>query len=193
MDRDTAVRMAQEAIRSKNKQLIDAVLNLQAKKENNPMPPRSVSELPLIGVTCSTGWECYAIVTELAKTGKFRIRAMFRTKGTPASQQLETLGKNVEAKTPGLLELRAGIDLTNPEVLTDAFTGCDGIVLYLTANSSKAGKFKFHGNDQVHGRIAFMEQVLASLTALKVNPSIRHVITLVFPTDKVTDMADKSP
>lgn len=193
MDRDTAVRMAQEAIRAKNKQLVDAVLKLKEKQENDPMPPKSVSELPLIGVTCSTGWECYAIVAELVKTGKFRIRAMFRTKGTAASQRLETLWTNVEAKTPGLLELRAGVDLTKPEVLTDAFSGCDGIVLYLTANASKAGKFKFHGNDAIHGRIAFMEQVLASLTALKANPAIGHVITLVFPTDKVTDMADASP
>ena len=62
MDRGTAVRMAQQAIKAKNKRLVDAVLRIKAEREQNPQPPKPIAELPLIAVTCSTGWECYAIV-----------------------------------------------------------------------------------------------------------------------------------
>jgi hypothetical protein len=62
MDRDTAVTMAQAAIKAKNKRLVEAVLRLKAELERNPQPPRATHELPLIAVTCSTGWECYAVV-----------------------------------------------------------------------------------------------------------------------------------
>ena len=78
MDRDTAVKMAQQAIKTKNTKLVDAVLNIKAEREQNPQPQKPMSEWPLIAVTCSTGWECYAIVEELAKTLKFRARALRR-------------------------------------------------------------------------------------------------------------------
>ena len=38
-----------------------------------------------------------------------------------------------------------------------------------------------------------MRQVTASLTALKANPTVKHVITLVFPPDKVNGIADNGP
>ena len=38
-----------------------------------------------------------------------------------------------------------------------------------------------------------MRQVTASLGALKANPSVQDVITLVFPTDKVNGIADNGP
>ena len=38
-----------------------------------------------------------------------------------------------------------------------------------------------------------MRQVLAALAALRANPSVRQVITLIFPTDKVTGIADAAP
>jgi hypothetical protein len=38
-----------------------------------------------------------------------------------------------------------------------------------------------------------MRQVTAALTALRANPSVRQVITLIFPTDKVTGIADHAP
>jgi len=185
--------MAQEAIKAKNKRLVDAVLKIKAERERNPQPEKPVSDLPLIAVTCSTGWECYAIVKELVETRKFRVRALYRTPGTQAAERLDRLLANVEPEHPGLLTVHAGVDMTSEEKLTEAFRDCDGVVLYCTANTAKAGKITNHGNDPVNGRIAFMNQVLASLAALKANPSVKHVITLVFPTDKVTGLADDTP
>ena len=92
-----------------------------------------------------------------------------------------------------MLTLHPGVDMNSEEKLTEAFKDCDGVVLYCTANTAKAGKITNHGNDPVGGRIAFMKQVTASLAALKANPSVKHVITLVFPTDKVTGIADDTP
>ncbi|MDP7153413.1 MAG: hypothetical protein QF897_03120 [Gammaproteobacteria bacterium] len=192
MDRNTAVQMAQQAIKTKNKQLVDAVLKIKAERAQNPQPARPVNELPLIAVTCSTGWECYAIVEELTKTLKYRVRALYRTPGTQAAERLETLLAKTEAEHPGLLSVHPGVDMTSAEKLTAAFKDCDGVVLYCTANEAKAGKITNHGNDPVGGRIAFMNQVAASLVALKENPSVRQVITLVFPTDKVTGIADNT-
>ncbi|MDP7419082.1 MAG: hypothetical protein QF483_04285 [Gammaproteobacteria bacterium] len=192
MDRNTAVQMAQQAIKTKNKQLVDAVLKIKAERAQNPQPARPVNELPLIAVTCSTGWECYAIVEELTKTLKYRVRALYRTPGTQAAERLETLLAKTEAEHPGLLSVHPGVDMTSAEKLTAAFKDCDGVVLYCTANEAKAGKITNHGNDPVGGRIAFMNQVAASLAALKENPSVRQVITLVFPTDKVTGIADNT-
>ncbi len=193
MDRDTAVAMAQQAIKAKNKRLVDAVLRIRAEREQNPQPQKSIDELPLIGVTVSTGWESYAVVEELSKTQKFRVRALYRTPGTQAAERLERLLEKTEADHPGLLTLRSGVDMTSEEKLTEAFKDCDGIVLYLTANVAAAGGITNHGNDPVNGRIAFMKQVTASLAALKANPSVKHVITLVFPTDKVNGFADDAP
>ena len=51
MDRDTAVTMAQQAIKAKNKQLVDAVLKIKAEREQNPQPPKAMADLPLIAVT----------------------------------------------------------------------------------------------------------------------------------------------
>ena len=101
MDRDTAVTMAQQAIKQKNKRLVDAVLKIKAEREMNPQPARKIEELPLIGVTCSTGWECYAVVEELTKTRKFRVRAMYRTPGTQAAQRLDDLLAKLETEQPG--------------------------------------------------------------------------------------------
>jgi hypothetical protein len=193
MDRDTAVQMAQQAIKAKNKRLIDAVLKIKAEREQNPQSPKPIAELPLIAVTCSTGWECYAIVEELAKTARFRVRALFRTPGTQAAERLDRLLETTEAEHPGLLTIHPGVDMNSAEKLTAAFKDCDGVVLYCTANEAKAGKITNHGDDPVGGRIAFMRQVNASLEALKANPSVKQVITLVFPTDKVTGMADDTP
>jgi hypothetical protein len=193
MDRDTAVNMAQEAIKAKNKRLVDAVLKIKAEREQNPQAPKSTAELPLIAVTVSTGWECYAIVEELTKTLKYRVRALYRTPGTQAAERLETLLTKVEAEHPGLLTLEPGMDMTSEEKLTEGFKDCDGVVLYCTANEAKAGKITNHGKDPVGGRIAFMKQVTAALAALKANPSVKQVITLVFPPDKVTGIADKYP
>jgi len=53
MDRDTAVAMAQQAIRDKNKRLIDAVLAIKAERDQNPQEKPPVDERPLIGVTVS--------------------------------------------------------------------------------------------------------------------------------------------
>ena len=193
MDRDTAVKMAQQAIKAKNKRLVDAVLNIKAMREENPLPDQSVNELPLIAVTCSTGWECYAVVEELTKTLKFRVRALYRTPGTQAAERLETLFKKTEAENPGMLTLHSGVDMNSAEKLTAAFADCDGVVLYCTANEAKAGKITNHGNSPEKGRVAFMRQVTASLTALKANPTVKHVITLVFPPDKVNGIADNGP
>jgi len=193
MDRDTAVKMAQQAIKAKNKRLVDAVLKIKAAREQNPEPPKPMTELPLIAVTCSTGWECYAIVEELTKTLKYRVRALYRTPGTQAAERLETLLAKTEAEHPGLLTLHAGMDLNSVEKLTEGFRDCDGVVLYCTANEAKAGKIINHGNDPVGGRIAFMKQVSSALEALNANPSVQQVITLVFPPDKVTGIADDTP
>jgi hypothetical protein len=193
MDRDTAVRMAQAAIKSKNRRLVDAVLKIRAERALNPPAKKSVHELPVIAVTCATGWECHAVVDELSRTGNFRVRALYRTPGTQAAARLEALRDRTEAAHPGLLTLQSGVDMNSEEALTKAFAGCSGVVLYVTANTSKAGKITNHGNDPVGGRRALMRQVMASLGALKANPSVSHVITLVFPTDKVTGIADDAP
>ncbi len=193
MDRDTAVRMGQQAIKAKNKRLVDAVLKIRAERERNPSTARSISELPLIAVTCATGWECYAIVEELTKTLRFRVRALYRTPGTQAAARLEALLQKTEADHPGLLTLHPGVDMNSEETLTKAFRDCAGVVLYLTANTSKAGKITNHGNDPVGGCAAVMRQALASLGALKANPSVKQVITLIFPTDKVSDFVGGVP
>jgi hypothetical protein len=185
--------MAQQAIKAKNKKLVDAVLQIKAMREQNPSPDKPVNELPLIAVTCSTGWECYAVVEELVKTRQFRVRGLYRTPGTQAAERLETLLATTEAEAPGLLTVHSGVDMNSVEKLTEAFKDCDGVVLYCTANEAKAGKITNHGNDPVDGRIAFMRQVTASLAALKASPSVKHVITLVFPPDKVTGLADDYP
>jgi hypothetical protein len=191
MDRDKAVAMAQHAIKVKNKGLVDEVLRIKAQREQNPEPQKSTDQLPIIAVTVSTGWECYAVVEELVKTGRFRVRALYRTPGTHASAKLETLFEKTEPEHPGLLTLHSGVDMYSEENLTAAFKDCDGVVLYMTANSGKAGKITNNGNDPVNGRTIFMKQVNASLAALKANPSVKHVITLVFPTDKITGIADQ--
>ena len=193
MDRDTAVRLAQRAIKEKNKRLVDAVLEIQARRDANPRPPDATGDLPLIAVTCSTGWECYAVVEELVRTGKYRVRALYRTPGTQAAERLERLLEQTEAERPGLLTLHPGMDMTSAGKLTEGFAGADGVVLYCTANTAKAGKITNHGNDPVNGRVAFMNQVTAALAALQANPTVRHVITLVFPPDKVTGLADDVP
>ncbi len=191
MDRDTTVAMAQGAIKAKNKRLVEAVLKLKAERGQNE--EKLLAERPLVAVTCSTGWESYAIVEELTKTQKFRVRALYRTPGTQAAERLEALLETTERENPGLLTLHSGVDMTSAEKLTEAFRDCDGVVLYCTANEAKAGKVNNHGNDPEGGRTAFMKQVSASLVALKANPSVQQVITLVFPSDKVTGIADKYP
>ena len=193
MDRHTAVRMGQQAIKAKNKRLVDAVLRLKAERERSPAAAKSVTELPLVAVTCATGWECYAIVEELTKTRRFRVRALYRTPGTQAAARLEALLKKTEAEHPGLLALQPGVDMNSEATLTKAFADCAGVVLYLTANTSKAGKITNHGNDPVGGCAAVMRQAVASLGALKANPSVKHVITLIFPTDKVSDFVGDVP
>ncbi len=193
MDRDTAVEMAQAAIKAKNKRIVDAVLKIRAEREQSGVAEKPLAERPLVAVTCSTGWESYAIVEELTKTKKFRVRALYRTPGTQAAERLETLLEQTESEHPGLLTVHSGVDMTSAEKLTEAFKDCDGVVLYCTANEAKAGKITNHGNDPVGGRIAFMKQVSASLVALKANPSVRQVITLVFPPDKVTGIVDDYP
>lgn len=193
MERDTAVRLAQEAIKAKNKQVVDAVLKIKAERERNPVEELAIEQLPLIGVTCATGWECYAIVEELAKTEKFRVRAMYRTPGTQAEQRLKTLLEDTEKTHPGLLSLRPHTDMNSQEVLTEAFAGCVGVVIYVTANTSKAGKITNHGNDPAGGRAAVMKQVAAVSGAMKANPSVKQGITLIFPTDKVRGIVPDAP
>lgn len=193
MDRDTAVRLAQEAIKAKNKRLIDAVLRIKAQRGQQPFTRQAIDGLPLIAVTCSTGWECYAIVEELVQTLKFRVRALYRTPGTQAAARLEALLKKTEPDHPGLLTLHPGVDMGSEATLTRAFDGCAGVVLYLTANEGKAGKINNHGNDPIGGRRVFMRQVIAGLGAIRANPSVTQTITLVFPTDKVTGIADQAP
>jgi hypothetical protein len=193
MDRDTAVAMAQQAIKVKNKRLVDEVLRLKAERDESAGGERPVSELPLIAVTCATGWECYAIAEELTKTRRFRVRALYRTPGTQAAARLDALLEKTEATHPGLLTLESGVDMNSETALTTAFRDCTGVVLYVTANTSKAGKITNHGNDPIGGRPAVMRQVMSSLDALKANPSVRQVITLVFPTDKVHGIVDDAP
>jgi hypothetical protein len=67
------------------------------------------------------------------------------------------------------------------------------VVLYNTANTSRAGRVTNHGNDPVGGRAVVMRQVCAALAALRANPSVKQVVTLIFPTDKVTGIADDAP
>ena len=55
MDRDTAIKMAQQAIKAKNKRLVDAVLQIRAERDKLPAADVPVAELPLIAVTCATG------------------------------------------------------------------------------------------------------------------------------------------
>jgi len=191
MNRDTAVTLAQQAIKANNKRLVDKLLARMAERPQTT--PTSPKDLPLIAVTCATGWECYAIVEELVATRRFRVRALYRTPGTQAAARLEALFKKAEADSPGLLTLHPGVDMTSAEKLTAAFADCAGVVLYTTANTSRAGKLTNHGNDPVGGRPVVMAQVMAALSALKANPSVRQVITLIFPTDKVTGIADHAP
>jgi hypothetical protein len=193
MNRDTAVKMAQEAIKAKNKQLVDAVLKIKAEREREPATAKSTEDLPLIGVSCATGWECYAVIEELSKTRNFRVRATYRTPGTQAAQRLEVLLEETEKTHPGLLTLQSGIDMYSEEALTEAFAGCDGVVLYVTANSAKAGKIDNHGNDPEGGRAAVMRQVMAMIGAIRANPSVKHAVTLVFPPDKVRGIVDDAP
>ncbi len=193
MDRDTAVRMGQQAIKAKNRRLVDAVLTLKAARERSPPSAKPVNELPLVAVTCATGWECYAIVEELTKTRRFRVRALYRTPGTQAAARLEALLKKTDAEHPGLLALQSGVDMNSEATLTKAFSDCTGVVLYLTANTSKAGKITNHGNDPKGGCAAVMRQAVAALGALKANPSVKQVITLIFPTDKVSDFVGDVP
>jgi len=192
MNRDTAVRLAQQAIKANNKRLIDAVLQRRADRGAEPSP-KPTEQLPLIAVTCATGWECYAVVEELTRTRRYRVRALYRTPGTQAAERLERLLEATEATSPGLLMLHSGMDLTAAERMTEGFRGCDGVVLYCTANTAAAGRITNHGKDPVGGRVAFMNQVSAALEALRASPSVQHVITLVFPTDKVTGIADDAP
>lgn len=191
MDTTTAVRLAQDAIRVNGRRLVDAVL---ARGDAGPtLADTPVDRLPLIGVTASTGWECHAIVAQLARTRRFRVRAMYRTTGTQAEARLLALHQQVESEAPGLLTLESGVDLNDEAVLTRAFRDCDGIVLYLTANTARAGRITNHGKDPVGGRAAVMRQVTAALGALRANPSVAHVVTLIFPTDKVTGIAADAP
>lgn len=193
MDRDTAVHMAQQAIKAQNKMLIDQVLEIQATREKEAQTETPIEELPLIAVTCSTGWECYAIVSELVQSRKFRVRALYRTPGTHASKRLDNLLQTTEQTHPGLLTLHPHTDMFSPETLTEAFTDCNGVVIYLTANASKAGKFRAHGNDPARGREAVMRQATALLQAIKANPSITHSVMVTFPPDKVTDFVPSAP
>jgi hypothetical protein len=185
MDRDTAIKIAQEAIKTQNKRLVSRVLELQAARAQNPEGAAAIPRLPQIAVTASTGWECFAIVAELVQTRKFRVRALYRTPGTHAAARLETLHQQTEASHPGLLTLRPHTDLFSKAILTEAFADCAGVVIYVTANDSKAGKFRAHGNDPVGGRRVVMRQVLAILGALQANPSVTHSVMVTFPRDKV--------
>ncbi|MFO1426423.1 MAG: NmrA family NAD(P)-binding protein [Steroidobacteraceae bacterium] len=209
MDRDTAVRLAQDAIQANNRRLIDALLARRAERERSAAaasaaaatvaasaataPRPDPASLPLIAVTCATGWECYAIVEELVQTRRFRVRALYRTPGTQAAARLEALLARTEAAAPGLLALHPGVDMNSAEALTRAFADCAGVVLYNTANTSRAGRVTNHGNDPAGGRAVVMRQVMAALAALRANPCVRQVITLIFPTDKVTGIADGAP
>ena len=186
MDRNTAVKMTQEAIKAQNKRLVDCVLEIQAARAQTPDVEKTIEELPLIAVTCSTGWECYAIVAELVQTRKFRVRALYRSPGTQAAARLEALQQKTDESHPGLLTLRPYTDQLSAENMTDAFADCAGVVIYLTANACKSGKFRAHGNDPKTGREIVMRQVLAILAAIKANPSVTHSVMVTFPRDKVS-------
>jgi hypothetical protein len=190
MDRDSAVALAQQAILRSNVRLVDAVEHAQSATAGAAARP---SELPIIAVTSATGWECYAIVEELVRTRRFRVRALYRTAGTQAAARLEALLARTEPEASGLLSLHPGVDLNSADSLTRAFAGCSGVVLYNTANTSSAGRITNHGNDARNGRAVVMRQVTAALAALRANPSVQQVITLIFPTDKVTGIADTAP
>ena len=192
MDRDTAVALAQQAIKANNRRLIEALVARRTERSRTS-PAVQSHELPLIAVTCATGWECYAIAEELVATRRFRVRALYRTPGTQAAARLEALLSKTEAASPGLLTLQSGVDMTSAEDLTRAFAGCSGVILYNTANTSRAGRITNHGDDPVVGRAVVMRQVLAALKALRATPTVRQVITLIFPTDKVTGIADDVP
>ncbi len=193
MDRDTAVRLAQEAIHRNNRRLVESLLVARQRREIERATVQPAAELPLIAVTCATGWECYAIVEELVNTERFRVRALYRTPGTQAAGRLDALLARTEAVSPGRLTLQSGVDMNSEAALTTAFAGCAGVVLYNTANTSKAGKITNHGRDAAGGRAIVMRQVMASLAALKANPCVRQVVTLIFPTDKVSGVADAFP
>jgi hypothetical protein len=143
MDRDTAVRLAQDA---NNRRLIDALLAQQAARPATPdaAPPAT---LPLIAVTCATGWECYAIVEELVQSRRFRVRALYRTPGTQAAARLEALFAKTEAEHPGLLTLHSGVDMNSATALNKRSRIATGVVLYNTANTSSAGRITNHGRD----------------------------------------------
>ena len=98
MDRDTAVSLAQAAIKATNQRLVDAVLARKAERERHPQAEKPLAERPLIAVTCSTGWECYAVVQELTRTRQYRVRALYRTPGTQAAERLERLLEKTEAE-----------------------------------------------------------------------------------------------
>jgi hypothetical protein len=193
MDRDTTIKVAQDAIKAQNNRLITQVLKLQATRPHDPDGATSIDRLPQIAVTCATGWECYAIVAELIKTRRFRVRALYRTPGTHAAARLETLRQTTEQSHPGLLTLRPHTDLFSNEILTEAFADCAGVVIYVTANVSKAGRFRAHGNDPEGGRRVVMRQVLAILAALKASPSVTHSVMVTFPRDKVRGFVPNAP
>ena len=56
MDRETAVHLAQQASKAKNKRLVDA--GGKSQDERGAQPDCPIEQLPLLAVTCSTGWEC---------------------------------------------------------------------------------------------------------------------------------------
>jgi hypothetical protein len=170
MDRHTAVRLAQQAIRDNNHRLIEALLAAKQRRASEPPVAQRPQDRPLIAVTCATGWECYAIVEELVRTGRFRVRALYRTPGTQAARRLEALLATTEAAAPATLTLRSGVDMNSETALTAAFADCSGVVLYNTANTSRAGKVTNHGRDPAGGRAIVMRQVLAALGALRANP-----------------------
>ena len=181
MDRDTAVELAQQGIRANNRRLVEALLARHTARElaagaRETGAAGNRANLPLIAVTCATGWECYAIVEELVLTRRFRVRALYRTPGTQAAARLEALFSRTESEAPGLLALQSGVDMNSAEALTRGFDGCAGVVLYNTANTSRAGRVTNHGNDPVGGRAVVMRQVMAALAALRANPSVRQVV-----------------
>jgi hypothetical protein len=54
---------------------------------------------------------------------------------------IEALRARAEAESPGLLTLHPGVDMNSAPDLTRAFADCDGVVLYNTANTSRAGRW----------------------------------------------------
>lgn len=194
MDRNTAVKMAQAAIKAQNKRLVDAVLKIQADEPERASPRvKPVHELPLVAVTCATSWECYAITEELTRTRKFRVRALYRTEGTQAAERLEILKRDTDRTHPGLLTLRPKTDLASASSLTEAFADCSGVVVYVTANTSQAGKIDSHGDDPIGGRAAVMRQVAALIPAIKHNPSIKLSVMVNYPRDKVYGLVPDAP